>query len=216
MNPTPRLENHFFVCLGFVNITLIQATSTTSGKVINCGKRIGCGASLTAFISDSMTQMAKSFMGDMFRYVVPRDVVAESVETLQSLSDGCRESVVLWTGTHRAEEALVQHIMVPKQCASAIHFNVPLEERLRIIQQLASNGEKLLVQLHTHPNKAFHSLADDRLALPRHIGAISIVIPNFAEKWTGDLQQVSVNRHLGESVWEELSQETISMLFEVR
>ena len=51
----------------------------------------------------------------------------------------------------------------------------------------------------------FHSCADDRLALPRHTGAISIVVANFATDWDGDLREVSVNCHLGEGVWNELS-----------
>ena len=68
----------------------------------------------------------------------------------------------------------------------------------------------------THPGRAFHSPVDDRLALPRHTGAISIVIADFAEKWDGDLEQASVNRHLGAGVWEELDGEAVSRLFEVR
>ena len=109
---------------------------------------------------------------------------------------------------------MVRRILVPRQHASALHFDVPLQERLRIARHLAECGEKLLVQLHTHPGRAFHSIADDRLALPRHTGAISIVIPNFAEKWNGDLQEASVNRHLGAGVWEELSREAVAMLWE--
>ena len=96
---------------------------------------------------------------------------------------------------------------------SALHFDVPLWERLRIARQLAGCGEKLLVQLHTHPGRAFHSAVDDRLALPRHTGAISIVIPDFADEWNRNLQQVSVNRHLGAGVWEELGGKAVSLLF---
>lgn len=155
-------------------------------------------------------------MSNVLRYVVPRGIVAESAGTLRSLSDGRREAVILWTGTPQAEEALVRRIVVPSQRAGVLHFDVSLRERLRIAHQLASCGEKLLVQLHTHPAEAFHSPVDDRLALPRHTGAISIVVPDFAETWDGDLQQVSVNRHLGAGVWEELDGEVVSMLFEVR
>ena len=163
-----------------------------------------------------MTPMADGLVSDVVRYVVPRDIVAKSVEQLRSLSDGRREAVVLWTGSRCVDEALVRRIVVPYQRASARHFDVPLRERLRIARQLAGCGEKLLVQLHTHPGRAFHSVVDDRLALPRHTGAISIVIADFAEQWEGDLEQASVNRHLGAGVWEELDGEVVSRLFEVR
>ena len=139
----------------------------------------------------------------------------ESAATLRALSDGVRESVVLWVGTEQGERALVQRVIVPRQCASRVHFNVPLEERLRIVQELAEVGEKLLAQLHTHPGLAFHSELDDRLALPRHTDAISIVVPHFGRRWEGDLRHVSVNRHLGQGVWRELSRDAVSLSFEV-
>ena len=162
-----------------------------------------------------MTQVANGNPRNILTYVVSQSIIAESAEVLRSLSNRRRESVVLWTGTHRDESALVKRLVVPYQRASAIHFDVPPHEGRRIVRQLASCGEKLLVQLHTHPGKAYHSPVDDRLALPRHTGAISIVVPDFATTWNGDLQEVSVNRHLGGGVWEELSREKVALLFEV-
>ena len=153
---------------------------------------------------------------DALWYVVSRSVLHESAVTLRSMSGGVRESVILWTGTAGDKEVLVRRIVVPRQSASAKHFDVPLDERLKLAQRLLVSGEKLLVQLHTHPREAFHSLADDQLALPRHTGALSIVIPDFASRWSGDLCDTSVNRHLGGGVWEELSPEVVARLFEVR
>ena len=149
-------------------------------------------------------------------YVVPMGILRSSADALRSLSGGVRESVVLWIGTERAHKALVQRILVPQQLASPKHFEVTLDERVRIIQELGTSGKKVLAQLHTHPGRAFHSCADDRLALPRHTGAISIVVPNFAADWKGDLRQASVNCHLGKGVWSELNSEAVSKLFEVR
>ena len=148
-------------------------------------------------------------------YVVSRRTLVESAELLRSLSGGVRESVVLWAGTEYEAAARVRRVVVPRQRASRIAFDVPLEERLKIAQQLAGSGEKLLAQLHTHPGEAFHSLADDRLALPRHTGAMSIVVADFASRWDGDLRDVSVNRHLGTGTWSELSPDAVSRLFEV-
>ena len=68
---------------------------------------------MTVWISGSMNQKADGLVSDVLRYVVPRNIVAESVEQLRSLSDGRREAVVLWTGTHCADEALVRRIVVP-------------------------------------------------------------------------------------------------------
>ena len=149
-------------------------------------------------------------------HVVPRSILADSAAMLRSLSGDVRESVVLWVGAEQDGKAVVREMVVPLQRASAIQFDVPVEERLRLAQQLAGSGDRLLVQLHTHPGRAFHSLADDRLALPRHTGAISIVVGDFARAWDGDLRHASVNRHLGGGVWSELSAHAVTELFEVR
>ena len=162
-----------------------------------------------------MTPMARTKKGNSLKYSVSRSILQESAVTLRSLSFGIRESVILWIGSADDRNAWVRAITVPKQLTSAEHFEVPLDARLKLTQRLAYSGEKLLVQLHTHPGEAFHSPTDDRLALPRHTGALSIVVPNFADDWTGDLEDTSVNRHLGEGVWIELSPETVSALFEV-
>ena len=175
-----------------------------AGMGIASGARIGCGRLLTGFIRGSMTQMANGRPQDILKFVVPKRIIAESAEVLRSLSNRRRESVVLWMGTYCDEDALVKRLVVPYQHASARHFDVPLHERLRIARQLASCGEKLLAQLHTHPGKAYHSPIDDRLALPRHTGALSIVVADFAATWDGNMEEVSVNRHLGGGVWEEL------------
>ena len=158
--------------------------------------------------------MGSQDLEQRLKYVVPSNILRASAETLRLLSGGAREAVVLWIGTERAGKALVQRMVVPLQLASVRHFEVPLDERIRIIRELGNSGEKLLVQLHTHPGRAFHSRADDRLALPRHTGAISIVIADFATDWHGDLQKASVNCHLGGGVWRELSPEAVSWLFE--
>lgn len=159
--------------------------------------------------------MASADLTNAPAYVVPRGLLVESAATLRALSDGVRESVVLWVGTEQGGRALVKRLVAPRQRTSPSHFDVPLEERLRIVQELAAGGEKLLAQLHTHPGPAFHSEADDRLALPRHTGAISIVVPHFGRGWEGDLRHVSVNRHLGQGVWQELSRDALSLSFEV-
>ncbi len=159
--------------------------------------------------------MASRDVNGTLAYLVAPYILAESAELLRSLSSGVRESVVLWTGVQRTNTAEVRRVTVPEQRAHRRGFEIPLAERLEIIQELASSGETILAQLHTHPGRAFHSRTDDRLALPRHTGAISIVIANFALGWDGDLQNASVNLHLGAGRWRELSGAEVTNTFEV-
>lgn len=150
------------------------------------------------------------------RYRVPRSVVQASANALRTMSAGRIESVVLWQGTVSTQEmAVVRELVVPLQVAGPLHFNVPLEERFRLIDAVSSSGELILVQLHTHPREAFHSDVDDRLAIPQHVGGISIVVPNFARDWDGNLASTSVNRHMGGARWQELGAKVVETLFEI-
>ncbi|MCQ3942700.1 MAG: hypothetical protein DPW22_05725 [Alphaproteobacteria bacterium] len=61
-------------------------------------------------------------------------------------------------------------------------------------------------QVHSHPRQAFHSLADDRWAIIRHEGALSLVLPYFAARTTpfnfGD--EVKVYRFSDMAEWIEV------------
>lgn len=42
----------------------------------------------------------------------------------------------------------------------------------------------IVAQVHSHPEEAFHSSADDDWAVIRHEGALSLVVPYFAARTT--------------------------------
>lgn len=150
------------------------------------------------------------------RYRVRRALLGATAQTLRELSRDAIEAVVLWQGRVVSEVAAeATELVVPEQRAGRLHFDVPLDERLRLVERVTARGEFILVQVHTHPAEAFHSAADDRLAIPRHLGALSIVVPYFARAWDGDLRATSVHRHAGAGVWEELPLGVVATLFEV-
>lgn len=45
---------------------------------------------------------------------------------------------------------------------------------------LADTGRGIRVQIHTHPQGAFHSPTDDAFPIIHTVGFLSLVIPNFA------------------------------------
>jgi hypothetical protein len=47
-------------------------------------------------------------------------------------------------------------------------------------------GELLVGQVHTHPGEAYHSPTDDDHPLVTLVGAISLVVPNFARRGLKD------------------------------
>lgn len=150
------------------------------------------------------------------KYRVSRSLLQATADAFRNYGKGRREIVALWQGRVLDEStAEITALRVPAQDTGARHFSVPLNERLRIAQELAQAKEVALIQVHTHPAEAFHSAADDQYALTKHTGAISIVIPRFGLDWNGQLTQAAVFRNRGAGRWEELSTVEVEHLFEV-
>jgi hypothetical protein len=163
-----------------------------------------------------MAEQFTSIPPTVRRYRAPASLLSSSAEALRTLGAGVRESVVLWQGKvldeYRAE---FTKLHVPRQVTGPLHFNVPLADRLKLLASVSADEEFILAQVHTHPQQAFHSAADDRLAITKHLGAISIVVPFFAMNWSGDLTETSVNVCLGGDSWREMSFNEIPQTFEV-
>jgi hypothetical protein len=135
---------------------------------------------------------------------------------LRTTGGGVREAVVLWQGrVLDANRAEFTKLHVPRQVTGPLHFNVPLADRLKLLAAVSADDEFILAQVHTHPQHAFHSAADDRLAITKHLGAVSIVVPFFALNWTGELSQTSVHVCRGGDRWRELTAAEVLDTFEV-
>lgn len=116
-------------------------------------------------------------------FSISRVLVAETLNYLVEAGQRNCEGIVLWLAP-RASRRLIVRVVVPLHKASDDYFHIPPEGN-RALQQLCRN-EKLIVeaQVHTHPHEAFHSRADDRLSLVRHVDALSVVLPDFAAHTT--------------------------------
>jgi len=108
-------------------------------------------------------------------------------ETLEALREGGRagaERVVFWLGRRQAPGAVISEIYIPQQEAEEDYFRIPSGSMVDFMNHLRRRRLILLAQVHSHPGEAFHSKADDRWAVVRHEGALSIVVPEFAAKTT--------------------------------
>lgn len=162
-----------------------------------------------------MAKLVNAVPPTLCRYRVPQQIVQASAEDLRRLGRGIKEAVVLWQGRVVDQSiAEVTKLVVPRQETGPLHFNIPLQERLRLMQLVAAENEFILVQLHTHPREAFHSKADDTMAITKHVGAISIVIPNFGMRWSGSLAETAVFVHQGAARWSQITSASVGSLFE--
>jgi len=109
---------------------------------------------------------------------IPATGIRETINLLRLAQD--RECVLLWLGRREAGVQRVMEIYRPIQQASADYFEIPRNGMVELMDRLCARGLYVVSQVHTHPEEAFHSRADDRWAIVRHKGALSVVLPWFA------------------------------------
>lgn len=112
--------------------------------------------------------------------LVPTRVVAATLDILKEVGRARRECVVLWLGRREATETSVIEAYKPEQIAAEDFFQLPRTSIATLFDVLRSRGLMVAAQVHTHPARAFHSAADDRWAIVRHVDALSLVLPYFA------------------------------------
>jgi proteasome lid subunit RPN8/RPN11 len=111
---------------------------------------------------------------------VPKVHIRETLQHLQEAGYRESECVVLWIGRRTGSNIKVERTYCPEQYAGADYFEIPPESMQAVFAELLPTRSIIVAQVHSHPNEAFHSVADDTWAIIRHEGALSLVLPHFA------------------------------------
>lgn len=137
---------------------------------------------------------------------VPQEILDHADEALREAGREHLERFVLWSGV---EEGAVFHVRsshVPAQTAYRtkdgllVEVEGPALHRLNV--WLHEHSEVLAAQVHAHPRRAYHSETDDTYPIVTELGALSIVVPDFAQDGIRG-PSVAVYR-LGKRGWVEL------------
>ncbi|MCW3033121.1 MAG: hypothetical protein JWM60_1466 [Solirubrobacterales bacterium] len=119
------------------------------------------------------------------RFLLER-VLAE--QCLGALRDRGRRGAEMFIALTAAVEdpgvVRFRRALVPRQTCHAtpkgLLVTIEGDALFELNRDCYEHGELLAGQIHAHPDRAYHSGADDALALLRLPGALSIVVPNFA------------------------------------
>jgi proteasome lid subunit RPN8/RPN11 len=91
----------------------------------------------------------------------------------------------LWLGEVEGDVAHVSRAIVPEQKSisreSGVGYFVEGNTLFQLNRALAQTGLRLIAQVHSHPNEAYHSEADDQYAIVTAEGGLSFVVPNFGK-----------------------------------
>lgn len=149
--------------------------------------------------------------------VVLRTVLKETLQELAKRGWRRTERVALWLARRRETSVAVQELYVPQYRASSDYFHIPPVSMAKLMEHLRNERLMIGAQLHTHPLEAFHSAADDRWAIIRHAGALSIVIPDFGRFATAEnfLDLAKVFQLSPRNEWVEVARSNLPNVLEI-
>lgn len=114
---------------------------------------------------------------------VPGELLADTEASLRAAGREGHELFVLWTGHVGGTVFEVANAHVPQQVAYRSEHGCGVRvdgvELHRLNEWLYDNGQVLGVQIHSHPEDAFHSVTDDTYPIVTAEGGISIVAADF-------------------------------------
>jgi hypothetical protein len=142
-------------------------------------------------------------------------------ETLKFLKQSGRrnsEGIVLWLGNRATPVSSVTHVFQPIHTAAADFFHIPKEGMAHLMEFMGDKCVSVLAQVHSHPREAFHSQADDRWAIVRHLGALSLVLPDFARDATvGNFMELAATFQLNaKNQWVQVPRYDLADLLEAQ
>ena len=111
---------------------------------------------------------------------IPMPVLDLTVASLRAAGTRRSEGVVLWLARSDGDTVAVCEAYVPDYSAASDFFYISPPSMSRLLGHLGRTETMIAAQVHSHPKEAFHSSADDRWAIVRHEGALSLVLPRFA------------------------------------
>lgn len=124
-------------------------------------------------------------------FVIPRSILQETIEFLRQVGSEGFEGFVLWGGEASADSFFFKTSIIPTQRAiltpNGLLVTVEGEALFEVNKALHDQGQVLAAQVHSHPSDAYHSSTDDQFPMVTLMGALSIVIPDFARYAPQDL-----------------------------
>lgn len=138
-------------------------------------------------------------------------------EFLRQMGKKHLEGLLIWAGVVQGEACEIRSVIAPRQSSISTPTGLLLsldDESLHDLNQLLyESGLRLIAQVHSHGEDAYHSETDNEYSVVTALGGWSIVVPHFAS--SDDLLKGVAVFRLTRGGWIELSDVEISNSIEV-
>lgn len=120
------------------------------------------------------------------RFIIPNELADEADRLLRDAGRDGVERFVLFSGAVRETTFHALTLHTPRQVATKGQFGLSVRidgaELHRLNVWLYEHKQRLAIQVHSHPQEAFHSDTDDAYPMVTTRGGLSVVIPDFAAR----------------------------------
>ena len=151
----------------------------------------------------------------MSKIHVPIAIIEQTLIELQAAGVRECERVVLWLGSRSDDVTVIEEAFIPIQTNASDYFKIPREGMAELMKHLRESDLIIAAQVHSHPEDAFHSYADDHWAIVRHVDALSLVLPHFALKTNREsfVPDAAVFQLSDSNQWLEVPQSKVSTVY---
>jgi hypothetical protein len=141
-------------------------------------------------------------------FVLPIPVVEDALWTIREAARTHDEAFVGLTGVADGTTFTYRRAVVPRQTAHKTRHGLLVtmdgDALFELNRDCDRHGDLLAGQIHAHPDTAYHSAADDELALVGVPGGLSIVVPHFARQGLGGVSRWACYQLQRDGRWDGL------------
>ena len=123
------------------------------------------------------------------RFRIRAGAIRETEEAIQAAGQDGYELFVVWSGTCDADTFVVSKVHVPEQTSykldTGLCVKIDGSELHRLNVWLYEAQQVIGVQVHSHPEDAYHSYTDDTYPIATLEGSLSVVLPFFGRDGWG-------------------------------
>lgn len=147
------------------------------------------------------------------RVFVPSLIVDHTELVLRQAGTFGHEGFAVWAGTLAGGDGYVSSLVIPRASTGPAHGEISAGTTADTLAALDERDLVPLLQLHTHPRRAFLSETDAIRPLVAVPGFVSVVIPSFGYVDLADVSFWSAHEFLGRRGWRELTPDECKQRF---
>ena len=118
------------------------------------------------------------------RFFVPSELCDECDAQLKEAGATGSIALVLWSGVLKGDQFVARKTHVPKQqtfVLGGLCLRVAADELHCLNVWLHEHEERLAIQVHSHPKRAFPTVFDEEFPIVTTLGGLSVIVPHFAQ-----------------------------------